>query len=231
MKKVTNFMTLSMVLFTIGFLLSFSCKKSAEENNPTTVLDVDGNLYHTVTIGSQIWLKENLQVMKYTNLDAITNITGINDWANLSSGAYCNYDNNTSNVSIYGRLYNWYAVHDSRKVCPTGWHVPSNDEWNTLITNLGGYAAAGGKLKETGTVHWNTPNTGASNSSDYTALPGGYRYATGSFFDLKDGGYFWTSTGAGNNAYSWELFHDDEAIYNSSNNDAKNGYTVRCIKD
>ena len=223
--------TYPFIAIAITLILATSCKKKEDNNVPVTVLDVDGNLYHTVTIGSQVWLQENLMTMKYSNLDAITNVTGTTEWANLTSGAYCNYNNNTSNVSAYGRLYNWYAVNDSRKICPTGWHVPSNDEWNTLITYLGGDAAAGGKLKESGTVHWTTPNTGASNSSDFTALPGGYRYANGSFFDLQDAGYFWTSTGSGNNAYSWELFYNDEAVYDNSNNDAKNAYTVRCIKD
>jgi len=231
MEKKSKIWIYSIIVFTLLFLIANSCKKDEDDNDPTTVLDVDGNLYHIVTIGSQVWLKENLEVMKYTNLDAITNVTGNTEWSNLTSGAYSNYDNNTSNVATYGRLYNWYAVNDSRKICPTGWHVPSNEEWNTLIATLGGDAIAGGKLKEAGTLHWTAPNTGASNSSGFTALPGGFRYANGFFFDIQESGIYWTSTGAQNNAYAWELYYNDETVYENSNNDAKNGYSVHCIKD
>lgn len=231
MEKKTKSWFCFIILYILFFAITGSCKKDKDDSNPSTVLDVDGNLYHTVTIGSQVWLKEYLQVMKYNNLDPITNVTGNTEWSNLNTGAYCNYNNNSSNVGTYGRLYNWYAVIDSRKICPTGWHVPSNEEWNTLVTTLGGEATAGGKLKESGTIHWNDPNTGADNSSGFTALPGGYRYANGSFFDIQNSGFFWTSTGAGDNAYSWELFYNDGAAYENGNNDAKNGYSVRCIKD
>lgn len=214
----------------ILLIMVISCKKNEEE--PSVIKDSDGNTYNSVKIGTQTWLVENLKTTKYLNGDAIPNITEISSWNALSSGAYSDFDNNSGNSALYGHLYNWYVVKDSRKICPTGWHIPTNEDWLTLTTSLGGTAVAGGKLKEAGTVHWAVPNTQASNSSGFTALPAGYRYANGYFFDLSEAVFFWTSSGSSaNNGYAWSLFYNDEAAYEESNNDAKNGYSVRCIKD
>ena len=149
-----------------------------------TVTDIDGNTYQTVKIGDQWWMAENLKVTCYRNGDAIPNITDGTTWASLSTGAYCEYNNDINNVATYGRLYNWYAVTDSRNIAPAGWHVPSDAEWKQLEMYLGmsqseadatGWRGTdeGGKLKEVGTMHWNSPNTGATNESGFTALPGG----------------------------------------------------------
>lgn len=150
------------------------------------VIDIDGNVYQIVTIGTQVWMAENLKVTHYRNGDVIPNVTDGPTWAGLTTGAYCEYDNNVASVATYGRLYNWYAAVDTRNIAPDGWHVPSDEEWKQLETYLGMSQAEadaiglrgsdeGGMLKETGTSHWDSPNTGATNESGFTALPGGHR--------------------------------------------------------
>ena len=160
-------------------------------------IDADGNSYGTVTIGNQTWMAENLKTTKYKDGTAIPNVTVDAAWAALTSGAYCYYKNNvgTDYGATYGALYNWYAV-NTGNLCPTGWHVPTTAEWTTLTDYLGGLSVAGGKLKETGTTHWLTPNTGATNAFGFTALAGGMRYDNnGSFWDLYEyAGYWWSST-------------------------------------
>jgi len=139
-----------------------------------TMTDIDGNVYETVTIGTQVWMAENLKVTHYRNGNTILHIIDWFSWFTLT-GAYCEYDNDVNNVAVYGRLYNWYAVNDSRYIAPVGWHVPSDAEWLTLVDYLGGDTVADGKMKEIGTTHWVSPNTGATNESGFSALPGGYR--------------------------------------------------------
>jgi len=107
-------------------------------NQAQTVTDIDGNLYNTVTIGTQVWLEENLKVTYYNNGDEIPNVSSNTTWLSLSTGAYCNYENNTSYAPIYGRLYNWFAVNDSRGICPTEWHIATDEEWTVLTDLLGG---------------------------------------------------------------------------------------------
>jgi len=143
------------------------------EKGVQTITDIDGNVYHSVTIGTQTWMVENLRTSKYRNGDSIINVTNNTSWSTLTSGAYCDYDNTPNNSIIYGKLYNWYAINDSRSIAPMGWHVPTDVEWTTLITYLGGESIAGGKLKETGIIHWETPNGDATNTSIFTGLPGG----------------------------------------------------------
>ena len=156
--------------------------------------DIDGNTYQTVKIGNQWWIAENLNVTHYQNGDAIPNVTDSAAWWGLTSGAYCNYNNDAANVAVYGRLYNWYAVHDSRNIAPAGWHVPSDAEWQTLVDYLGGDPVAGGKMKEAGTTHWISPNTGATNESGFSGLPGGYRHTDGYYYDISYSASFWTFT-------------------------------------
>jgi uncharacterized protein (TIGR02145 family) len=172
-----------------------------------TVTDIDGNVYQTVKIGGQWWMAENLKVTHYRNGEAIPNITSNSEWAGLSSGAYCAYDNNNSNIATYGLLYNWYTVVDSRNIAPAGWHVPTDEEWKQLEIYLGmsqsdadkpGLRGSdeGGKLKETGTAHWHSPNIGATNSSGFSALPGGCRdfNFTGAYEGMGELGNWWSST-------------------------------------
>jgi uncharacterized protein (TIGR02145 family) len=147
--KATIYLCL-FVLLGFSLVLIYNCKK--EDSNIIT--DIDGNTYHKITLGSQVWMLENLNVTHYNNGDSIPNVTDSATWVNLESGAYCNYHNFPENAITYGRLYNWYAVNDSRDLCPTGWHVATEDDWNLLTDYLGGEDAAGGKLKEHGSYHW-----------------------------------------------------------------------------
>ena len=195
-----------------------------------TVNDYDGNTYNTIIIGPQVWMRENLKVTHYNNGDAIPEVIDGAAWSNLSTGAYCNYINDVANVATYGRLYNWYAATDTRSLCPTGWHIPTDSEWTTLITFLGGATVAGGKMKEAGLAHWISPNTGAINSSGFTALPGGRRsYTSGSFSAIGLSGYWWET--------DWQyqyMDNDNDNITKSSavvSSVKKYGNSIRCVKD
>jgi uncharacterized protein (TIGR02145 family) len=203
---------------------------------PPSITDADGNVYDTVHIGNQVWLKQNLKTTKYKNGNPIPNVSDNTSWSNLSSGAYINYNNDTAIAGVYGKLYNWHAVVDSRNLCPDGWHIPSDNEWDILTTYLGGQSIAGGKLKEAGTLHWNSPNTGATNETNFTALPGGLRktYSTIPFQGISEHGYYWTSTEEGNNyAYFRILNYTSTSITTmfGYNNYKTDGMSVRCIQD
>jgi uncharacterized protein (TIGR02145 family) len=209
--------------------------KAVFNNNLTygTMTDQDGNRYRTITIGTQTWMAENLRTTKYLNGDNITLITENTAWRYQAAGAYCNVNNteNVDTVATMGRLYNWYAVSDSRNIAPEGWHIPSRSEWNSLVTHLGG-ADAGDLLKETGTIHWISPNSGATNESGFTAIPGGDRSHTdGKFYDIGTGFACWSSE-----EYSYADAYYRSIVYNFStlgeNHWSKQlGLSVRCIKD
>jgi uncharacterized protein (TIGR02145 family) len=215
------------VSFTTTSVPAFTCGTSS-------ITDIDLNIYNTVQIGTQCWTQSNLTVSKYRNGDNIPNITDGTQWSqtNISStGAWCNYNNDASNGTTYGKLYNWYAVNDSRGLCPTGWHVPSDSEWTALHTYLGGTSVAGGALKST--TGWNSPNTGATNSSGFTGLPGGSRVDIGHFGNEIAGyaGMWWSSTFASYNfAWGHYFYHNYVAVYRQSL-EARGGFSVRCIKD
>lgn len=199
-----------------------------------SVSDADGNAYKTITIGSKTWMAENLRTTKYRNGDAIPEVTSNSEWTNLASGAYSNYDNDPdlNALATFGRLYNWFAVSDSRQIAPEGWHVATKEDWEELAGELGGLPAAGGKLKETGNTHWNAPNTGADNSSGFTALPSGRReYTDGSFINTGFNGFWWTSS-AYNPDYSWyyQINYDFASVV-PANFHKQYGFSVRCVKD
>jgi len=210
-----------------GSTMSFTTEEALQTG---TVTDIDGNTYQTVKIGDQWWMAENLKVTHYRNGDAIPNVTDVSEWSNLTTGAYCNYNNDDNNANTYGSLYNWYAVDDSRNIAPDGWHVPTDAKWQTLVDYLGGDAIAGGKMKETGTSHWKSPNTGATNESGFSALPGGYRGYTGLFADVGDYAYFWSSKWYGSTAWYRGLLYDYSGVYRG-NFSHQNGYSVRCVRD
>jgi uncharacterized protein (TIGR02145 family) len=198
-----------------------------------TVTDFDGNVYKTITIDTQTWMAENLRTTHYRNGEIIPEVSDDTAWSNLSTGAYCNYENTRNNdtIATFGRLYNWYTVSDSRNMAPTGWHVPTDAEWTTLTTYLGGDSEAGGKLKEINTTHWYSPNTGADNSSGYTALPGGYRDGNITFFNIGNGVYWWSSSEGGTD-YAWY-----RSLYYTNSNVERDGFSkisgfsVRCLRD
>jgi uncharacterized protein (TIGR02145 family) len=219
-------------------LVVSSCRKEVcdgLQSCPLTVSDIDGNVYNTVQIGTQCWTRSNLKVSKYRNGDNISNLTDNTAWSQTSTGAWCNYDNSSANDALYGKLYNWYAVNDSRGLCPTGWHVPSDAEWTTLTTFLGGESVAGGKMKSTSIQPtpggWNAPNTGATNSSGFTFLPGGDRNSGGEFGYLGSDGGLWSSSGAGSgDAWGLYLYCDIAGAYRGDN-DYRDGCSVRCVRD
>ncbi|MBM2813596.1 MAG: hypothetical protein HW421_358 [Ignavibacteria bacterium] len=186
--------------------------------------------FESVIIGNQEWMLYNLNVSTYRNGDAIPQVTDQTEWANLTTGAWCYYNNSSDNGTTYGKLYNWYAINDARGLAPNGWHVPTDAEFNTLTDYLGGLAVAGGKLKETGTAHWITPNTGASNESGFTALPGGYRIGTG-FGRIGENCLFWVSTEENStNAWSRYLYNTNGTVARYGNNKGT-GFSVRCLKN
>jgi uncharacterized protein (TIGR02145 family) len=196
-----------------------------------TITDIDGNTYNTIKLGDQLWMGENLRVIHYRNGDDIVKVTNDTVWQSLTTGAYCDYDNLEENSTSYGRLYNWYAVNDSRHIAPDGWHVPSENEWKTLIDYLGGDQVAGGKMKAIGTQYWTIPNTGATNESGFSALPGGYRYTQGEFTDLTTSVFFWSSSENNSlDAWTHSLRYDDVVIWRYFYKKYWGCY-VRCIKD
>lgn len=192
--------------------------------------DVEGNNYKSVKIGNQVWMAENLKSTKYNDNTSIPLVSDNTTWSTLSTPGYCWYNNDeATNKSIYGAMYNWYAV-NTGKLCPTGWHVPTNTEWTTLITYLGGVDIAGGKLKETGTSHWLSPNT-STNESGFTGLPGGYRVYAGNFNVIGDFGCWWTSTeidGPSANYVSLRYFAN---YVNRFGSGKEGGFSVRCLRD
>jgi uncharacterized protein (TIGR02145 family) len=190
----------------------------------------DGYSYATVQIGDQCWFSENLRSDHYRNGDAIPGDMDNATWSGTSAGAQAYYLGEAVNLSEYGRLYNWYAVDDARGLCPSGWHVPSDDEYTALTDFLGGESVAGGKMKETGTAHWNSPNTGATNSSGFTGLGSGFRSSSGGFIFLLGKGYFWSSSPSGGYAWGRILNYSYASVLRSSYN-RRSGFPVRCVQD
>ncbi len=197
-----------------------------------TMTDYEGNIYKTVTIGTQTWMAENLRTTKYNDDTAIPNVTDDAEWEALTTGAYCNYNNTTGTdtIATYGRLYNWHAV-NTGKLAPASWHVPTDAEWATLIDYLGGIGVAGGKLKETGTTHWNSSNSGTTNETGFTALPGGFCSDIGTFYDGGKNGFWWSASEVSTDiarALYVNLHYSD--VFSSSS-PKKVGISVRCVKN
>ena len=246
-----------LILSTIIFFTIFSCKK-LERVNPLDgklsknginfnsngtqigsfqkdINDIDGNTYKTVTIGTQTWMAENLKASKYNDGTAIPNVTDNTQWQNNTTGAWCYYNNDAVFNAKYGKLYNWYAVspttNGNKNVCPTGWHVPTDDEWSVLTDYLGGESVAGGKMKEVGTTSWYFPNTDATNESGFTGLPGGGRSSDGNYNNIGYSGYWWSSAEySTSNAWFRYLFNSNGNAY-SFNYDKSIGLSVRCLRD
>jgi uncharacterized protein (TIGR02145 family) len=229
----------------ILLILTFSttCKKDKEETTTANseIKDIDGNVYKTITLGSQNWMQENLKTTHFSNGDIISNGNGIGiEWLILSFPAYAWYAfdfTEESFSSVYGLYYNWNAVKDSRNICPEGWHVPTDQEWTILTDYLGGLKVAGGKMKTKGTIEdgtglWLGPNV-ATNSSGFSVLPAAGKTGNGSYWTIGHDGYFWTSTEAsGETAWIRMFMGFTSEMYRLSDNGLKYyGYPVRCIKD
>jgi uncharacterized protein (TIGR02145 family) len=191
-----------------------------------TVKDIDGNIYNTVQIGDEVWFAENLRTTKYNDGTLIPNVTDANAWKNVTTGAYCFYDNKPENDAICGNLYNWYAV-DTKKLCPTGWHVPSDEEWAALEHYLG--EAAGKKMKSI-TGWYNNGN--GTNESGFSALPGGYRDGNGTFYGVGSGGLWWSSTEYGaRDAWLRSLGYFNVVVGRFGSFGKESGVSVRCLRD
>jgi uncharacterized protein (TIGR02145 family) len=199
-----------------------------------TVKDIDGNIYNTVQIGDQVWMSENLKTLRYRNGGSIPNVTDNTAWANLTTGARSYYDNDVSNNPIYGKLYNWYTTLGDT-LCPTGWGVPTDDDWTTLTNSLGGASVAGGKMKTIGHAYWYDPNIGAINSSGFSGLPGGYRSSDGSFNFIRKYAFFWSATENDNYGAWLRGLYSSNGIVNRddyfSYYSKSVGASVRCLRD
>lgn len=230
MKEKSQKITLIAFLLIVS-LLPVNCKKVDEKNNnpiPNTLTDIDGNVYHTVIIGTQTWMVENLKTTKYRNGSPIMNSYGDSAWNN-ECPAYSWYYNDSTYGNVYGALYNWYAV-NSGLLCPKGWHIPTYAEWTTLVNYLGGEDVSCDKLKEAGQNHW-LNNSSATNESGFTALPGSYRGIGGGYCGVGSEGLWWSSTES-DNSNAWYIRISNKAIIHTSlDNNKCLGYSIRCIKD
>ena len=250
MKKIIE-KTIVVFLLTIIFTMFMGCGEEDENTNPDnktnnkttalfnsdktygTLTDQDGNVYKTISIGTQTWMAENLRTTKYRDGSDIPEVKSADAWFALRSDAYCNYNNTTSvdSIATFGRLYNWNAVNDSRKLAPFGWHIASNAEWSTLKDYLGGSLMAGGKLKEVGLTHWLEINGAATNESGFTALPGGEINSVGRFELVGVIGCWWSADYADDYAsWDWTILNNNGNIGTGTTNKAF-GFSVRCVKD
>jgi uncharacterized protein (TIGR02145 family) len=231
--KISILITTFALLF-VTILFESGCQKEKENILPAnTVTDVDGNIYKTVTIGSQVWMAENLKVTHYQNGELIISSKGLS-WQNTEEGAYCALNDHSGNIERFGLLYNGFAVMDTRKIAPKGWHIPSVAEWLSLIDYLGGQMVAGGKLKDT-TISWIKPNIGATNESGFSALPGGYRTFNIEYKEAYVSGYWWSSTEPEQDSGSiYFLYLHNSNTYTGGMTSwyyKQAGFSVRCVRD
>ncbi len=230
------------ILTSLLLIIYSACKKetvaisSQDHTNtlipcPDSIMDIDGNRYRVLDLYGTCWLNENIKTSHYQNGDSIPEIQNDNEWASITSGAFSKYQNNSVNDSIYGKLYNGFTVSDPRNVCPAGWHVSTDAEWGNLIDSLGGEGIAGGLLKST--ELWAMPNTGASNSVEFTALPGGMRDADhgGFFSNAINSGYWWTASTVSVPAAYVRYINYPNVNVNRYSYGKKNGFSVRCVRD
>lgn len=247
MKKLLKKLVPQLPILVLSLLLVGSCKKNDDSTNSTptneTVTDFDGNIYHTVKIGSQVWMVENLKTTTFndgTPIDPISTKKSSDSW---EAPHYCWYNNDPSNKDKYGALYNYWVIRQTYVVplviAPKGWHIPSDDEWNTLITYLGGDSIAGGKMKTTGSIEtssglWYEPNEGANNISGFSAVPGGYTVVLDSLISFEKGyrAAFWSTTRNQYNTYYYEIYSANTIVKHLNNGTYHSEYrTIRCIKD
>lgn len=222
MKRSHKFSVPAVVFMIVALLMPDYYASAAEKGSPAV-----GIL--AVTIGNQVWMRDNLDVTRYRNGDEIPQVQDPLLWNSLKTGAWCYYENRSENGVTYGKLYNWYAVNDPRGLAPQGWHVPTDTEWQQLVEATGGEKASGTKLKSM--VLWKAPVVGADNSSGFTAIPAGYRSSNGDFHLMGTNASFWSATY--NNGYAaWhrQLFNAYSAVYRVSSSKSL-GLSVRCLRD
>jgi len=237
MRTGKNKVLLRMILVILMYVSIVGCQK--DENEPYQVVaDIDGNVYQTVKIGNQLWMAENLRTTRYRNGDSIFHVKEADTWNLKPQGAWCNFDNFDRNDKIYGKLYNGYAVQDSRNIAPIGWHIPSADEWWELNLYVSAHTGKSGSLAKAlaSITSWqvtpvvNTPGDDFknNNSSGFNGLPGGFRESSGTFFNESIGqdGYWWSTS-----EMIWNLNYNNPDINILNENIRNRGYSVRCIKD
>ena len=228
MRMRINVLLYSIAIVGIGLLFTSGCSK---DDGAGEVTDINGNVYHSVTIGDQVWMVENLKTTRFRNGDPIPNVPDNSEWSGLTSGAFSYYSNEADTSETYGYLYNWYALTDSRNIAPEGWHVTTDEEWATLMNFLEGPNVAGGKLKEPGTLHWKEPNIVTDDNIGFDALPGGLRYSDGTYRAIGEAFYVWSTTESNETmAFYWGIFNDGVGVSNGIIN-KKTGLSVRCVKD
>jgi uncharacterized protein (TIGR02145 family) len=249
MSKIIKVSYLLIVMIGLLFLITNSCKKDKSNNdnndnpitlkpivfNPNltygTLTDIDGNVYKTIQIGTQTWMAENLKVTHYRDGSDIPIETNYSDWSGLTTGAYCWWGKDVASYKkIYGALYNWFAVNDSRKLAPAGWHIPADYEW-TALTDYLGQIDAGTKMKEVGTTHW-IHDDGQTNESGFTGLPGDYRGDDEAAQQIGYNAYWWSSTEINtSSAWNRSLDYGDAVVEKRFNQEKWIGASVRCVKD
>ena len=237
MKKKFKIGISPIIIFMGVICIAVSCSKDeVEDKVEDKITDKDGNFYTSVTIGTQVWMVENLKTTKLNDGTEIPNVTDPLTWANLTTPGYGWYNNDANAYkALYGALYNWYAV-NTGKLCPTGWHVPTDNDVTILETYLGGSDIAGGKLKETGTTHWLTPNTGATNETGFKALPGGTYNSSGYYDQMGSVGVWWYIKSSSPEETWWFNIWMDAAEFNMFSGGTfyaykATGFSVRCVKD
>jgi uncharacterized protein (TIGR02145 family) len=238
--KRNLFFIIAIVAVISLFTTCASYKKDKLTSETATVKDIDGNVYHTVTIGTQVWMVENLKTSKYNDGTVIPNVTDNRAWEALTTGAWCNYKNDKSTGTKYGKLYNWYAV-NTGKLAPVGWHVPSDEEWQTLNNYVSNNLGTSGSVAKAlaATTHWiSTNDIGAigndltkNNSTGFTALPGGCRFGSGSFSDIDYEGSWWSSTQGGTYGTWYSVMNHNDSDLGSHYSYKDYGLSVRCVKD
>lgn len=257
MKRINQIKIFGILIFGIFCMVLGSCKKNGENpvnrmNNLAninfnqnltygTMTDQEGNIYKTITIGTQVWMAENLRTTKYRNGDNIPQVKSNDTWKNLTTGAYCNYNNtkNLDTIATFGRLYNYYAVTDGRNIAPEGWHVPTDSDWNVLISYLGdgslerGDSIAGAYLKEAGDLHWavySDANPIVDNRSGFTAIPAGWRALDG--FGQPRDAVFWIYPKIANTVWLHQLIGGFPIVMKLEYPNTINlGLSIRCVKN
>jgi uncharacterized protein (TIGR02145 family) len=227
-----------MIYFFCTMILAIGCSDNSTNNPDNSITDTvftdarDGKKYGIVKINSQVWMSENLNTSTYRNGDLIRYARNRDEWkaaAAKQEGAWCYYDNDPKNGEVYGKLYNWYAVNDSRGLAPKGYHIPSNAEWTILTDMLGGEEIAGKKMKSI--TGWTGSGNG-DNSSGFTGLPGGYCDYVGNFLMFTEDGSWWSSSeGDASNAWGWSLDGNNESGVYRIFGSKFIGFSVRCLKD
>lgn len=223
--KTSLIRDIKLLIATLFIATLFACGKN------DTFTDIDGNEYHSIRIGNQIWMAENLRTTRFNNGDLIAVAKNASEWTTDGRAAYSNYANNDSLATDYGLLYNWYCISDKREIAPKGWRIPTEADLRELLQFVGSDSIAASLLKERGTQHWLPSFTEGNNATGFSALPGGYKDADGQSYMRKSNGYYWTTQG------SFEFYHWSSRVFQAFANierDAKfmkYGFSIKCIKD